>query len=105
MSELEQIKRIGATPQKNSGRGKFQKGDAVLGPFLIDVKEYKSSFGVSESNWAKLQTDAIGHRLYPAFYLALGEEGKPRTRVFVVGESMFLEMLEAWEEKNANLQE
>jgi hypothetical protein len=98
MSEESEIKRFGGTPQKNSGRGKHAKGDAVLEPFLIDVKEYEESFGVSRKNWAKLASDALrsGQRI-PAFMLALGDE--PKLRLWVISDSMFKEMLEAWKEK------
>lgn len=105
MNEAAQIKRIGAIAQPNSGRGKFKKGDATLGPFLIDVKEYGKSFAISQDNWAKLSTDAIGHRLRPAFYLVIGKDGEFKTRVFVVDESMFLEMYEAWKDKHGDLQD
>lgn len=100
MSEAAEIKRMGAKPQPNSGRGKLNKGDAVLEPFLVDIKEYKKSFAVSIENWSKLSTDAISaSRRQPAFMLALGEEGGVKVRVFVIGEKMFHEMLEAWREK------
>ena len=100
-SELAELKRIGATPVKNSGRGMF-KGDGILGPFLVDVKEYANSFSISRKNWAKLSTDSIqNRRKQPMFVLALGDpEGKEQPiRVWVVGESMGKEMLQAWEEK------
>ena len=99
MSEASEAKRDGAKLQPNSGRGKHKKGDAVLGPFLIDYKEYASGFTVTVDNWAKITTDAIlKGRLMPAFKLVLGKERK--TRVWVVDDSMFFEMLEAWTEKN-----
>lgn len=99
MSEESEAKRDGARLQPNSGRGKHAKGDAILGPFLIDYKEYASSFGVSISNWAKLSKDAIiKGRLQPAFKLVLGTDAK-KVRVWVISDEMFHEMLEAWEEK------
>ncbi len=100
-TELAELKRIGATPVKNSGRGMW-KGDGILEPFLVDVKEYEESFSVSRANWAKLSTDSIQNgRRQPLFFLALGDKKKEQqpVRVFVVGERMFMEMLEAWEEK------
>lgn len=76
------------------------KGDCILEPFLVDIKEYDESFTVSRKNWAKLSADAIQNkRRQPMFFLALGEEGKQPVRVAVIGESMFHEMLEAWKEK------
>ncbi len=101
MTEKRQIERDGATPQKNSGRGWVQKGDAKLGPFLVDYKEYTESFSVSRDNWAKLQSDAFrAQRSVPAFRLILGEkDGMQKLRLWVIGEDMFNEMLDAWEEK------
>lgn len=96
MSEERELKRAGAKPQPNSGRGSHAKGDGVIEPFLVDVKEYDKSFGVSTSNWAKLSLDAYksGNR-EPAFYLVLGENGK-YTRVWVVSDTMFHQMRESW---------
>lgn len=101
-SELAELKRIGATPVKNSGRGMY-KGDGILEPFLVDIKEYSESFSVSRKSWAKLSTDSIQNgRRQPMFVLVLGDkEGKSQpVRVWVVGESMGQEMLEAWREKH-----
>jgi len=100
-TEEYELKRIGATPVKNSGRGLY-KGDGVLEPFLVDVKEYTNSYSVSRDNWAKLSMDSIQNgKRQPMFVLVLGDkESKMQpTRVWVVGESMGLEMLEAWREK------
>lgn len=100
MSEESEAKRDGATLQPNSGRGKHKKGDATLGPFLIDYKEYAKSFGVSISVWAKLSKDAIlKGKKQPALKLVLGENDGRKTRVWVIGDEMFHEMLEAWKEK------
>lgn len=101
MSEEAEAKRDGATLQRNSGRGKHDKGDAVLEPFLIDYKEYDESFGVSRKVWAKLTLDAFkaGRRI-PALKLVLGsKESEDKTRLWVIGDSMFHEMLDAWKEK------
>lgn len=98
MSEEYEMKRDGMTPVKNSGRGRgVQKGDATLGPFLVDIKEYTKSFSVSREVWAKISTDAWknGNR-DPALKLVLGEEGINPTRVWVIGDNMFHEMLDAW---------
>lgn len=102
MSEVFELKRIGATPVKNSGRSRgIEKGDGVLEPFLVDVKEYTNSFSVSRDVWKKLSTDAIHNgRRQPMLLLSLlGEEGQSPIRVWVVGESMGMEMHEAWMEK------
>ncbi|QDH93952.1 Holliday junction resolvase [Streptomyces phage Evy] len=99
MTELNEIKRDGATPQKNSGRGQFQKGDATLGPFCYDIKEFAKSFSVSIAVWGKICTDAFrSGNMVPALKLVLGA-GDRKTRVWVIGDEMFKEMLEAWEEK------
>lgn len=100
MSEADEIKRDGATPVKNSGRSKgVHKGDATLEPFLVDYKEYSKSFGVTKEVWAKISTDAVHNgRRQPALKLVLGGDG-PKTRVWVIGDSMFHEMLVAWREK------
>jgi hypothetical protein len=101
MSEAAEIKRMGATPQRNSGRGILEKGDAKLHPFLIDIKEYDESFSVSRKNWAKLTSDAYrAQKSVPAFFLALGSESdKTKLRLWVISDDMFQEMREAWLEK------
>ena len=96
------MKRIGATPVKNSGRSKgVNKGDCVLEPFLVDIKEYTQSFSVSRDVWKKLSSDAVTNgRRQPMLHLALqGDEGQVPIRVWVVSEAMGMEMLEAWREK------
>lgn len=57
MDEGREIKRDGARPVKNSGRG-IRKGDAILGDFLIDYKDYTNSFSVSRASWNKHAKDA-----------------------------------------------
>lgn len=101
MSEEFELKRIGAVPVKNSGRSRgIDKGDGIFHQFIVDVKEYTNSFSVSRDVWKKLSTDAITNgRREPALLLCLGEEGKAPIRVWVIGESSFLEMQEAWLEK------
>jgi len=96
-TEQQEVARFGGKPQKNSGRG-HHKGDATLGPFLVDVKEYEKSFGLSRTMWGKISTDAIRkERRIPALNVVLGE--KSPLRLWVVEEKMFFEMLQAWEEK------
>jgi len=101
MSEASEIKRMGAKAQKNSGRGQHDKGDAVLEPFLVDIKEYDESFSVSRSNWAKLTGDAFkADRRVPAFYLALGsKESNDKLRLWVIHDDMMQELRELWLEK------
>ncbi len=99
MSEAREIRRDGARAQKNSGRGQIQKGDAILEPFLVDYKEYVISYSVSVINWVKISTDVfkLGRRQL-VLKLILGKEDK--IRVWVIGESMFNEMREAWLKEN-----
>ena len=95
-SEAAEIKRFGGKAQKNSGRGAVAKGDAILGPFLVDVKEYSKSYSISVDNWAKISSDAVkAGRLQPALAIVL--DG--RVRVWAISELMFMEMFEAWKEK------
>lgn len=98
-TELSEIKRFGGTPTKNSGRGQIQKGDAILFPFTVDVKEYRTSFSVSRENWAKICTDAARNGNEPSLMLAIGE-GEATVRVWVVADEMFKQMLMAWREKH-----
>jgi hypothetical protein len=82
VSEKSEIKRDGARGMKNSGRGHYQKGDAMLDIFTIDYKEYPKGFRVDENNWAKICADAMrnGHS-EPALKLVLGEVSKTRLAV------------------------
>jgi hypothetical protein len=66
MSEESEAKRDGATLQPNSGRGKHKKGDAILGPYLIDYKEYAKSFGVSISGCPQYCIER--HKGWPRLY-------------------------------------
>lgn len=97
-SEALAIKKMGGKAQKNSGRGAVAKGDATLGPFLVDVKEYKTGYTVNLDNWAKICSDAVRMgRMQPALNVIMGETN--RVGVWVVSDRMFHEMLSAWEEK------
>lgn len=99
MSEANEIKKDGGTAQKNSGRGKIQKGDAKLGPFCYDIKEFSKSFGLSKAVWGKICTDAFrSGRMVPALKVVLGEANE-KVRLWVIDDGMFKEMLETWEEK------
>lgn len=99
-TELAEIRRDGATPQPNSGRGKHKKGDAILTPFLVDYKEYTKSYSVSIDNWAKICSDAVkADKHQPALKLVLGENDGQKTRVWVISDRMFHEMRQAWLEK------
>ena len=99
MSEASEAKRTGAKLQKNSGRGKFSKGDATLGPFVVDFKEYSKSFSITPIVWGKVTADAWSQKKHPALNLIIGK-GEKTTRVWVIGEAMFQQMLDAWEQVN-----
>lgn len=90
-SEAAEIKRMGAKAQPNSGRGKVNKGDAVLdGYYLCDIKETMKGFTVSLESWAKLCTDAIRSGNYePVFNIVLGQPGAQRVRLYVITEDEF----------------
>lgn len=86
MSERSEIKRDGAKAQKNSGRGHYQKGDAILDIFTVDYKEYPKGFTVNKGNWAKICSDAFRNGMTePALKVVLGE-GDNRTRLWIVAE-------------------
>ena len=101
MSEKGEAKRDGARQQKNSGRGKIQKGDATWNGFVVDYKEYSKSISISEEIWAKICTDTfkVSRSYHPLLKLILGE-GARKTRLAVVEWSLFEEMVERWNEKN-----
>lgn len=83
MSERGEIKRINATPHKNSGRGN-KKGDATWENFVIDIKEASKSFTLNEKVWGKITTDAIksGIDKSPALVVVLGS-GPKKIRLFI----------------------
>lgn len=94
MSERSEAAKIGAKLQKNSGRGRIQKGDMVIntavGPVVIDSKEYSKSFAISRDAWSKVCSDAmkVSKDAYPMLYLVLGE-GNQKTRLAVIEYSLF----------------
>lgn len=98
-SEKAEIKLMGGKAQKNSGRGLYEKGDATLSEFVVDIKEYAKSFTLSRNVWGKVSTDASKHKKEPALMICLGS-GKDTTRLWVVGNDMFHEMLDAYKERN-----
>lgn len=104
-SELYELSRIGAVPTKNSGRGKFDKGDGLLlgdsgePVFTSDVKEYSKSYALSEQNLIKITTDARKNLTQPLIQLVIGEV-EPRQRWIVITEKMFIEL---WEEYKKTL--
>lgn len=81
--EKAELKRIGAKPQKNSGRGMYQKGDGVLKNYVVDVKNFSKSFSISRDVWAKICTDTVrvDPSKEPVLCIVLGEEQKTRLAI------------------------
>lgn len=100
MSERSEAKRDGAKLQKNSGRGKIQKGDATWKNFVVDYKEYESSISITPTIWAKICTDTfkVSRDKHPVLKLILGSKNK--TRLAVVEWSLLEELIECWEDNN-----
>lgn len=94
VSERGEIKRIGGKAHKNSGRGQYAKSDATWENFIVDVKEYKKSFSISQDSWAKVVTDTMRTDITknPALLLVLGEQQK--TRLAVIEWSVLEELVE-----------
>jgi hypothetical protein len=92
MSEKGEAKRIGAKLQKNSGRGKIQKGDATWKNYLLDFKEFTKSFSITQNVWAKVVTDTlrVDKQKSPAICLIL--DGK--TRLAIIEWSEFERLVE-----------
>ncbi len=97
MSERGEIKRDNAKAQKNSGRGKYQKGDAKWYNFVVDYKESKSSFTLNQDVWAKICTDTfkVNRNMHPALKIIIGEDSK--TRLGIVEWAVLEELVEFWE--------
>jgi len=100
LAEIHELNRAGAKPQPNSGRGKHRKGDGILNPFCVDVKERGKSMTLNRDTWAKICTDAAQAGNYePALLLVIGDDPRNKVRLVTVGEDMFNQMREAWLEK------
>lgn len=93
MSERSELKRIGATPHKNSGRG-MKKADGSLDNYVVDVKEYSKSFSVTRDVWAKIVTDTlkVDPNKSPVIMLVLGDTHK--TRLAIIEWNEFEELRE-----------
>jgi len=85
LSEAAEIKRDGAKGQKNSGRGQYQKGDAIMPPFLVDYKEASRSFNLNKNVWAKICTDTfkVSRNLYPCLKIIIGD-GNEKVRLAII---------------------
>lgn len=93
MSERSEASKIGAKLQKNSGRGKIQKGDAIWHNFTLDFKEYEKSFTINQDMWSKVVTDAMKNGNDPALFLVLGT-GNRKIRLAVIEASMLEQLVE-----------
>lgn len=85
MSEASEAKRDGARLQKNSGRGQYQKADAIQGDLSVDYKESLKSFTINRKVWAKVCSDAAqnGIDYIPVIKLILGE-GLKKVRIAIL---------------------
>lgn len=99
MSERSEAKRDGAKQQKNSGRGDYQKGDAVWQGFVVDYKESAKSVAVNKGMWAKVCTDTfkVSRAYNPVLKLIIGE-GNKKTRLAVIEWSLLEQLVEKWNE-------
>ena len=101
MSEANEVKRDGARAQKNSGRGPYQKGDAIWQGFLVDYKESAKSVYINKEMWAKICTDTfrVDRSLHPALKLIIGE-GSSKIRIALVEWEVLEEMVKFYNEHN-----
>jgi len=103
VSERSEIKRDGAKGQKNSGRGDYQKGDALWHNFVVDYKEYSKSISISKGMWSKICTDTfkVSRDKSPVLKLVLGSDGS-KTRLAVIEWAMLEQLIECWETNNVH---
>jgi len=89
MSERGELKRIGAKPHINSGRGPV-KADGSLDDFVVDVKEYSKSYSVSQDSWSKIVSDTmkVDRKKDPALMVVLGE-GNKKVRLAIIEWEVF----------------
>lgn len=100
MSEKSEAKRDGAKQQKNSGRGKYQKGDAKWYSFVVDYKEAEKSFTMNQEIWSKICTDTfrVNRNMHPCLKVIMGTDSK--VRLGVIEWSMLEELVKFWEDNN-----
>ena len=93
--ERAELKRIGAKPHKNSGRGTIQKGDGSTDDFVVDVKHAAKSFTLNLNVWSKICTDTmrVDKSKSPLLYLIIGE-GDKKVRLAVMEYDMLEYLLE-----------
>jgi len=106
VSEASEIKRDGAKARKNSGRGSYQKGDALLSIFTVDYKEYPKGFTINKDVWTKICMDAMRNGMTePALKVVLGA-GSNKTRLWVVAEHIIQDYIRLLElEENGKIQD
>ena len=94
MSERGELKRIGAKPHRNSGRGPV-KADGSLDDFVVDVKEYSKSYSVSQDSWSKIVSDTmkVDRQKNPALMIVLGSEHK-KVRLAIIEWEVFEQLRE-----------
>jgi len=94
MSERGELKRIGARPHRNSGRGPV-KADGSLDDFVVDVKEYSKSYSVSQDSWSKIVSDTmkVDRQKNPALMIVLGSEHK-KVRLAIIEWEVFEQLRE-----------
>lgn len=100
MSEQGEARRDGARLQKNSGRGHYNKADALQGDLSVDYKEHEKSFSLSRKVWSKVCSDALRNGLdfVPVLKVILGGDKESKVRLAVI-EWSYLEHLKECEEK------
>ena len=76
----------------------FKKGDAVFSKFVVDVKEYARSFGLTKAVWGKIGSDAVKQGKRPALNIVLGDNDGRKVRVWVISDSDFQEYVELLEQ-------
>jgi hypothetical protein len=100
MTERSESKRDGAVQQKNSGRGKYQKGDAKWYNFLVDYKEVNSSFSLNKEVWQKICTDTfkVNRNMHPILKVIMGSDSK--VRLAILEWSTLEDLVKFWEENH-----
>ena len=91
--EAAEAKRIGAKIHKNSGRGKYQKGDMSNDDFVIDAKFAKKTFTLSRDVWGKICSDTLKQdgSKSPMLLLIVGE---PPIRLAVIEYDVLEDLME-----------
>lgn len=99
MTERGEAKRDGAKQQKNSGRGDYQKGDAIWNGFVVDYKEASKTVTVSKEMWSKVCTDTfkVSRSYNPVLKLIIGQDSG-KVRLAVIEWSLLEQLVEKWSE-------